>query len=40
MNKKIELGQFFTPKSIVKLTYQIIKRNNIKYDKVADRSCG
>ena len=36
----IEQGSFYTPKKIVDLVYQLIKKNSIKFDYVCDTSAG
>ena len=38
--KEKKIWIFFTPKNIVKLTYKIIRRNNLKFDRIADTSGG
>ncbi|MGZ9762603.1 R.Pab1 family restriction endonuclease [Mycoplasma sp. 394] len=40
MNKKIKLGQFFTPKAVVDIAWKMIKRNKVEFDFVADTSGG
>ncbi|WP_322876281.1 R.Pab1 family restriction endonuclease [Mycoplasmopsis felis] len=40
MNKKIEWGQFFTPKVIVDIVYKMIDTNKIEFDFICDTSGG